>query len=37
VYYPASGLDKFESMRAEGQLRLAYHNELVRIYEVVES
>ncbi len=37
VYYPASGLDKFETMRAEGLLRLAYHNERVRIYEVLES
>jgi len=37
VYYPASGLAKFESMRAEGLLRLAYHNERVQIYEVLEA
>jgi len=35
VYYPEPGLAKFETMRAQGMLRLAYHNERVRIYEVL--
>jgi len=35
IYYPGPGLDKFEVMRAQGQLKLAYHNERVRIYEVL--
>jgi uncharacterized membrane protein len=33
IYYPGPGLDKFEIMRAQGQLSLVYHNERVRIYE----
>ncbi len=37
IYYPVSGLEKFELMRAQGLLNLAYHNERVRIYEVVEE
>jgi YYY domain-containing protein len=37
VYYPASGLDKFETMRAQGLLRLVHYNERVRIYEVTEA
>ncbi len=36
IYYPGPGLEKFELMRAQGLLNLAYHNERVRIYEVVE-
>ncbi len=35
IYYPAAGLEKFEVMRAAGQLRLAYFNERVKIYEVL--
>lgn len=35
-YYPGEGLDKFERMRADGQLSLAYFNDRVRIYEVVD-
>jgi uncharacterized membrane protein len=35
IYYPGPGLDKFEVMRAQGVLKLAYHNEKVMIYEVV--
>ena len=35
IYYPAAGLDKFEAMRAQGLLNLVYHNERVKIYEVV--
>jgi YYY domain-containing protein len=35
IYYPGPGLDKFEVMRAQGLLNLVYHNERVRIYEVV--
>lgn len=37
VYYPGAGLDKFEDMRAQGLLTLAYHNEHVQIYEVVKN
>jgi YYY domain-containing protein len=37
IYYPGEGLDKFERMRADGQLSLAYHNEQVRIYEVTSE
>jgi len=36
VYYPGPGLDKFESMRAQGQLELVYHNERVNIYAVTD-
>jgi uncharacterized membrane protein len=35
IYYPGPGLEKFEHMRAQGLLNLAYHNERVRVYEVV--
>jgi YYY domain-containing protein len=35
IYYPASGLEKFEAMRAQGLLNLVYHNEKVRIYLVL--
>jgi YYY domain-containing protein len=35
IYYPGPGLDKFEVMRAQGVLKLAYHNEKVMIYQVV--
>jgi YYY domain-containing protein len=34
IYYPAEGLDKFERMRADGQLSLVYQNDQVRIYQV---
>ena len=34
IYHPGPGLDKFESMRADGLLRLVFHNERVQIYEV---
>jgi len=37
IYYPGAGLEKFERMRAEGLLRLAYYNERVKIYEVVNA
>ncbi len=37
IYYPGPGLEKFELMRAQGLLNLAYHNERVRIYRVVEQ
>ncbi len=36
-YYPAEGLAKFERMTGEGQLRIAYQNPGVTIYEVVEK
>jgi YYY domain-containing protein len=36
IYYPGTGLEKFELMRAQGLLDLVYHNERVRIYQVVE-
>jgi YYY domain-containing protein len=36
-YYPGPGLDKFENMRAQGLLSLAYHNERVQIYEVTKK
>jgi YYY domain-containing protein len=35
IYYPGPGLDKFEVMRAQGLLDLVYHNERVKIFEVV--
>jgi uncharacterized membrane protein len=34
IYYPGAGLEKFERMRADGQLDLVYQNEQVTIYEV---
>ncbi|HNR96236.1 MAG TPA: DUF2298 domain-containing protein [Anaerolineae bacterium] len=34
IYYPDFGLRKFEEMRANGLLELAYHNEQVSIYQV---
>jgi len=36
-YYPGPGLDKFENMRAQGLLSLAYYNERVQIYEVIKK
>ncbi len=36
-YYPAAGLDKFERMTGEGQLRIAYQNPGVTIYEVISK
>jgi uncharacterized membrane protein len=36
AYYPAAGLAKFDQMVAEGLLRVAYNNEQVVIYQVVE-
>ena len=35
IYYPGSGLNKFEAMCDQGSLKLVYHNERVSIYEVV--
>jgi uncharacterized membrane protein len=37
IYYPAEGLDKFERMRADGQLSLVYQNDQVKIYEVTSE
>jgi uncharacterized membrane protein len=37
IYYPGAGLEKFERMRADGQLSLAYHNSQVSIYEVTSE
>jgi uncharacterized membrane protein len=35
LYYPAQGIAKFEQMASEGQLRVAYKNEHVTLYQVV--
>jgi uncharacterized membrane protein len=35
IYYPGPGLEKFEVMRAQGLLGLVYHNERVKIFEVL--
>ena len=36
LYYPAPGIAKFEQMAAQGQLRVAYRNASVTLYQVMK-